>query len=335
MKHATLAALAVLGVSAWAAAPAPAAQPAPAPAPAAPAEGVILAPRLKAGDSFTYDIARTLRVEQTEPASASPPTVSESSLSMTVRFDVGVVRADGTTQVACEIQRLEVRLDRAGSPVTFVHPAEEPEKADDKPSGALATVGAYLVGRRPRLVIDREGRLGALEGLDELPEIAGKAMKTDRSVSPDQMSILGVDRFRDALLPIFQPAAPELPTRLFRAGDTWSARRNVKLADLGSMTISHAWTVSSLGESVRAAAVITAKAEPPRGIVSAAPALTLRQSSGDGQINWNPALARLDQRKDTLSLSTRYALGPIEIDQVETTSLEITRAGTPETPGAQ
>lgn len=324
MKHATAVALALLGAPSWTSAQAPA----PSAASATPEAvgGVIFAPRLKAGDSFTYDIVRTLRIEQSEPGATSPPTAIESSLSMTVRFDVGVVRADGTTQVGCEFQRLEVQLATGSETKSFAHPAEA---AEDAPKGALAAVGVYLVERRPRLVIDREGRLGSLEGLDDLPDVAAKAMKQDRSVSPEQMSILGVDRVRDALRPIFQPAAPELPSRLFRDGDTWVVRRHVPLAELGSVSIAQAWTVGGAGDVFRARAEVSGSAEPPRGIVSAAPAFTLKSTSGTGQFAWDPVAGRLESRQETLMLGTRYALGPIEIDQVEASTLEITRAGSP------
>jgi hypothetical protein len=306
--------------------------------PPAIAAGVRLSPTLENGKTLTYEIARTLKVEQTpaaEPGATTPPAavVSTSELEMVVRLDVGSVRADGTTEVGVQVQSLRISLDPGGgaAPRTFAYPAEEAEKpkddAEEKAESALDMAGTALAASKPRIVINREGGLGDLLGMDALGMAIEAAKKADRTVSRVELASLDPEALRQMLAPIFLPAAPEPASRVFDASDTWTVRRTSDLGQMGSLVIDERWTAAARGADgmLSATAQAGAKAEPPRGIVTAAPTMEIEKSSGVSSLKWDSAGASLAAFSRGLDVSMKVALGDISMKQTQSSSLTITR----------
>lgn len=310
---------------------------------AASGEGVRLSPRLEQGRTLTYDISRTLRVEQTPssgPAggeATETPVVSSTMLDLTVRLDVGSVRADGTTEVAVEIQSLALASESGGVERTFVHPAEATNGGEgDADAGGGATdperpsamdiVGKALILSKPRIVINREGGVGEILGLDNLAEVMVAAARADRTVSAVELSMWGPESLREIVLPVFQPSAPESPARVLGPGDRWTVRRTAELASLGSLVIDEAWTLGSSGDGAASASgVVTVTPMPPRGLVSAAPALDLGASSGAASLSWDASAGSLRSFSRALDITITLNLGDIRVKQVQTSATSINR----------
>lgn len=322
-------------------------------------QGVRLVPVLEKGRTLTYEVSRTLRVEQSAAdAAAAPPageagkeaaaaTVSESTLDMVLRLDVGSVRADGTTEVGVQIQSLRIRLSDGGPPGgterVFTHPAEEgaaemdaaemaaaaakaKDDAKEKPPSALEMVGTALAASSPRVVINREGGVSEILGLDNLAMAVESAKKTDRSVSHVVIESIGPWALRQALMPVFAPAAPELASRRFAPGDTWTVRQTRDLGSIGSVVIDEGWTMSGeAGGTVTASGGVKVTAEGPRGIVSASPSIKVESSSGSHELAWDVVGGALAKFSRGVEMVTVFSLGDIALRQKQVSLLVVSR----------
>jgi len=296
--------------------------------------GVRLSPRLDQGRTLSYDISRTLRVQQT-PGTAPggsdapvTPVVSSTTLDLAVRLDVGSVRADGTTEVAVEVQSLLLAIESGGVTRSFRHPSETPEadRAEPARPSAIEMVGKALVVSKPRIVINREGGVGEILGLDNLEEVMTAAGKLDRTVSAVELSMWGPESLRELLLPMFQPSAPESPARVLNPADRWTVRRTVDLASLGSLVIDESWTMDAAhGEGAAASGVVTVTPMPPRGIVSAAPTLELGAAAGKASLAWDTSAASLTAFSRALDVTINLTLGDIRVSQTQSSTTSINR----------
>jgi len=301
---------------------------------AAGGEGVRLSPRLEQGRTLTYDISRTLRVEQapsTPPGgdeAFGTPAVSSTTIDFAVRLDVGSVRADGTTEVAVEIQSLQLAIESGGVKRSFSHPSEatDADGAEPERPFAIDMVGRALVVSKPRIVINREGGVSEILGLDNLEEVITAAAKLDRTASAVELSMWGPESFRELLLPVFQPSAPESPTRVLSAGDRWTVRRSADLTSLGSLVIDEAWTIGAAdGVSGTATGVVTVTPMPPRGIVSAAPTIEFGASSGGASLSWDTSAGSLTSFSRSLDITMTLNLGDIRVKQAQSSATSINR----------
>lgn len=327
-------------------------------------QGVRLVPVLEKGKTLTYEVSRSLRVEQTaaDAAAAPPappageagkdaagPSVSESTLDMVLRLDVGSVRADGTTEVGVQIQSLKIRLSDGGPPPAgstervFTHPAENgvPEMdaaemaaaaakakddAKEKPPSALEMVGTALAASSPRVVINREGGVSEILGLDNLAMAVESAKKSDRSVSHVVIESIGPWALRQALMPVFAPASPEPASRRFAPGDTWTVRQTRDLGSIGSVVIDEGWTMSGeAGGTVTASGGVKVTAEGPRGIVSASPSIKVESSSGSHELAWDVSGGALAKFSRGVEMVTVFSLGDIAVRQRQVSLLVVSR----------
>lgn len=310
------------------------------------AQGVRLIPTLEKGKNLTYEVSRSLRVEQTPidgapkpegaaadaAADAKPaPSISESTLNLVLRLDVGSVRADGTTEVAVQIQSLKVRMLDGGTERVFTHPAEPadapPAAQDEKPPSALQLVGAALAASSPRVVINREGGVSDILGLDNLAQMVDDARKADRSLSRVAIESIGPWALRQALMPIFVPAAPEPASRRFAPGDAWTVRNTRDLGSIGSVVIDEGWTMSGEGGDgvAKASGVVSVRAEEPRGIVSASPTLKIESSSGSHELLWDTNAGDLAKLARSVEITTLFTLGDITLRQRQVSSMVVER----------
>ncbi len=334
------------------------------------AQGVRLIPTLEKGKNLTYEVSRSLRVEQTPidnapkaegaaadaAAAAKPaPSISESTLNLVLRLDVGSVRADGTTEVAVQIQSLKVRMLDGGVERVFVHPKDEaggeerngvgtvvrggveppdapkadapPAAPDDKPPSALQLVGAALAASSPRVVINREGGVSDILGLDNLAQMVDDARKADRSLSRVAIESIGPWALRQALMPIFAPAAPEPASRRFAPGDTWTVRHTRDLGSIGSVVIDEGWTMSGEGGDgvAKASGTPSVRAEEPRGIVSASPTLKIESSSGSHELLWDTGAGDLSKLSRSVEITTLFTLGDLTLRQRQVSSMVVER----------
>lgn len=318
-------------------APSPASPASPA---AAPTSAIRLAPMLAKDASFTYEIERSLRLEQ-RPPDDPRPLVTSTRFRAVVRLDVGTVRADGTTEVGVQFQSLSLTRDRAGEEITFHHPPTEPAAKDgtgepDKAATPYDIVGGAWTRNRPRLVINREGSVQSMLGADPIIEALRAAEAAGSDFDAAEIASLSPAAIGDLLTPVFNPAEPERATRTFAPGEAWSVSRRVDLASLGAIVTTESWKRGpDDGRGAVFEAAISAEAVPPRGIVTAAPAMTLEVGTGSALIRWDAgavgeagepgggaALARFEHK---LLLGFKLALGDLKLEQTQVAETTITR----------
>lgn len=311
-----------------------------APAAGEPARGVSggpvrFAPLLEKGRVLTYEVERTLRVEQ-RPDADPRPLITSTTFSAVVRLDVGVVRADGTVEVAVQFQNLTLERDRAGEVVSFSHPraeaaegAPKPEDnplADKPPPSAYETIGTAWAVARPRIVVNREGSVQSMLGVESVLKALETAGDNDASFDQAEIASLSPAALGELLTPVFNPAEPERPTRSFAPGETWSTQRRVDLADLGAIVTTESWSRGpDEAGAVPAEARIVAQAAPPRGIVTAAAVLKLESGAGAASIRWDGAGASLERFEHRLMLGFSVSLGDLKLEQTQVARTVLTR----------
>lgn len=288
---------------------------------------VALRPALEQGRSHTYQVSRALRVEQS--GAGETPAVYASSLEFTVRISVGQVRADGSLELGVEFQHVSVTAGPDGSEQRMELPHDPPAEPGENAAGVRGALDVAASGyfvSRPRLLIDREGRLTEMQGTDTIDEALRSAAKVRPEPDALALALLTPAVLLDMLTPIVQPAHPEPPSREFNPGNTWHTVRTVPLASLGSVAVHESWKVESAGGSTLAAAAeVSVKAEPPRGVVTAAPVLSLTDGSGSGELRWDVEDRTLESLSRTLNLDATLTLGDITLHQKQSSSVTIRR----------
>lgn len=289
------------------------------------ADTVRFKPEFTAGTALTYDIQRTLHLEQS--GAGETPGAFDAALDLTVKLDVGKVRADGTTELAVQVQRLSFSASSDADKHSFdsTQPPAEGAEPDPNALGFSAACRAVL-DSRTRLVIDREGRLSSLDGADNLAESLARAAKVKPNAEPIVLSMLAPEALVDMLTPIVQPTAPEPPLREWAPGNTWTNLRTIPLANLGSVTVSEKWAVGPMeSQEVRAATAVTVSATPPRGVVTAAPKLAVGDAQGNAELRWDTGTGTVVSLSRDLAFSTTLTLGDITLKQTQRSKARVER----------
>lgn len=289
------------------------------------ADTVRFKPEFTAGATLTYDIQRTLHLEQS--GAGETPGAFDAALELTVKLDVGKVRADGTTELAVQVQRLSFSASSNADKRSFDSTQQPADGAQPDPStlGFSAACRAVL-DSRTRLVIDREGRLSSLDGAENLAESLARAAKVKPNAEPIVLSMLAPEALVDMLTPIVQPTAPEPPLREWAPGSTWTNLRTIPLANLGTVTVSEKWAVGPMeSQEVRAEAAVTVSATPPRGVVTAAPKLAVSDAQGNAELRWDSGTGTLVSLSRDLAFSTTLNLGDITLKQTQRSKARVER----------
>ncbi|MFM9958784.1 MAG: hypothetical protein ACKVZJ_11980 [Phycisphaerales bacterium] len=314
---------------------------------------VRLAPSLEKGRVLTYKVERSLRLEQRPPADPRP-LITVSRLEAVVRLEVGTVRADGTVEVGVGFESLTLQRDHAGEEMSFRHPAPaapdpapepapapapapppaevEAEKPDGEAPGPTPYefVGRAWVDARVRIVINREGEVQSMLGVEQVLEALkvadGAGGPGGGGLDEAELASLSPAGLGELLTPIFNPASPERPTRRFAPAETWLTQRTIDLATLGSVVTTESWTRGpDDAPRVNAEATISAEILPPRGIVTAAPTLKLDASAGSASIVWESAAGNLNAFEHRLMLGFTITLGDLKLEQTQVAATTITR----------
>ena len=196
--------------------------------------------------------------------------------------------------------------------VMFEH---DEQKKDDKADSER--IARLFTKFHPRLEINAEGELSAINGLD-LFAGSSKQKIDDPALRMLHPQVLGA-----SLRPLLNPGHPEPVTRAFKAGDTWTSVREISMGPIGTLQVSEQWTMADAPGAATARTTVTATASKIKGRV--APQVSIVESSGGGALAWDIEQHRLRSHELSLHIATHWTLGDLSVDskQDSTTKLKI------------
>lgn len=307
-------------------------------APCAADEPVAFAPRWVAGAKFEYRFIHRAMTSQRQSGEERSLNTSHEGV---LAFEVRKVDEDGAAELACTVQRLEVRLD--AMPAEFAATIEGPTRfsfvrpianaADHEPGGdappAEAPTGTVdgplsVLCRGEIVVLVRaDGSIAEVRGISEA-DAAARAHGEAGAHALGLFAGASVARFFERLWRVDDEGENGWPRRAH--GEKWT-RTEERPMPYGAVAIinrefvlAHTDVPGQWPISVKGSATLRL-AEKERD--AAEPVLSLEEWREEGSLVWDAAACRVLRRLDKLTARTSAELGPHKAEVSVQTHIEL------------
>lgn len=312
-------------------------------APCAAEEPVALAPKWAAGAKFEYRFVHRAITSQKQSGEERTLNTSHEGV---LAFEVRAVEEDGAAELACSIQRLEVRLDampaefaatiEGPTRFSFVRPekrAAEQEPGEAAPAGDAPPVEApagTVVGplgalcRVELLVSVRpDGSIAEVRGISDVDAAA----RAHGEVGAHALGLFGggsIARFLERLWRVDDEGENGWPQRT--SGEKWTRTEERPMPYGATAVIAREFALAHTdvpGQwpiGVKGSASLR-PAEKERDATEAE--LSLEEWREEGSLVWDSAAGRVLRRLDKLVARTSAALGPYKAEVSVQTHIEL------------
>lgn len=289
------------------------------------ADGFRLRHTPEMGHEHRYDLRVSMRL--TQKMAEEPERIVDLEQRARLRLRVERIEPSGVARIALTVDSFSQRYDAGEGEGTmlFERPKLTTEiEPDTDEYRAFAGVGGAIAGMEATVLVNAEGRITAVEGLEEIARALGGQDVFD----PSLVGVFSGRQLAATLQPVFNADRSEGAAPVRRAGDGWQMVESVPLGPVGAFEIVTEMRVASVDGGVA-----RLEGSPEFAILRPAQAdasvarVRIAAQSGGVEMGWDVRRSMLTRRVATQDIETVWTMGQIELRQTQKaeTRLELVR----------
>jgi len=269
--------------------------------------------RWKQGDALVYKT--TLKTTSTVSGLPNAGDVTfDQTMTQRIRLLAAAVAPDGTVTLHQTTDAVSVEMAGPMGKVTF--DSADPKSAEkDQAAAALGKVFGSMVGATISVTMTSTGTIQRIDGIQKLLDKITQEITPDRA-SAQMLQTLKSVLSEEAIRASLEQSFPRLPPQAVKPGDTWTGQVALGSDVIGRIAGTQTFTLKAVdgGEGSGLATILvglTLKQESAPPLGPSGMTVTLGESRGDGQIDFDVANGRI--RKSTMQTdmpSTMTATAP-------------------------
>lgn len=278
-------------------------------APAVYADGVVMKPAFRQGQTFAYALSMETRIEHSQ--NEEKPVQSFLQARATIDFAITDVGADGSLQGTLAVRSMWLNAPEGEVEATYEWPL--PAKLpDDAP--AEKKLGGILGAAQVRFAVAADRSVAIIGGLEPFVAAVNELKRPDDRL----MGFFAPDKLAAAISPIFSIDGAGDAGRL--AGQGWQTSETILLPPAAAFELTSDWSVEQTDATAAIyngrTSVELRRPEQQGNTVL----VSLGESDGLTTATWDRSLGMLVQRKSNLILRTQWSLEGASLNQTQSST---------------